>query len=731
MMKLFHQLRRKDGKFAPMPSDVQDPSSPVKLCGDGAYFPRDGSTMELQYSRTFMDEEEGEEAKSTDEEIVSTPINEASTPSLDKLLPEESNQGNAADEVIALAPTLPIKRADVPPPDEPTVELEASKTFQDEVADQGTPDDVEVASSPTGELTIYTDQGRGIQRRRHFAALGARSAAWRAFVRKSRKKIPTSLQGWTKRERVLLTIAVLNFLLVLILFCTNMSMLKHQRTSISNSSEQNHVPRDCAGGGQGQNPTTAVNTIAPTAAPIVLSTNNTTPTNDTIGGTPVITTPTLTGAPVMAPVTGTTSTPSSGNVTFRQQGGGVGDPNSLCGCASCTQAVWNQPAGGGTCGSLIDALVSSDPLKYPTQIHACREIAFEIPCPCGGCDPARCSLPMPEFVLPSGWVPDVGTSATPAPSPATVFTNPSVLQENQLLYCYPDPSVRTTSTLWNGMVIQVKDSGTGGATCGPGNNMFTKNNVRVDEGNQTLTLLYQNGAASEVRVLLPAAQRPFTYGTYRFSIRSVAVKDVTGSVLSNVLPQELVLGMFSWDDTENYAVHENYNHEVDIEVSRWNCTDNADLQFLVQPPGYPQMHRLFTGRPNASSIEDKYQQGGQVHEFTWNPAKINWDSTAGNYNNNNVFVLKTEEALYRKVPDYVQCLPDTGKNLEIRINLWNMASASQPVGLSLTDTVEVVIDNFSFTPSSETYVPVGGYCSKNCQCQVGVSKCVGNICTLG
>jgi hypothetical protein len=298
-------------------------------------------------------------------------------------------------------------------------------------------------------------------------------------------------------------------------------------------------------------------------------------------------------------------------------------------------------------------------------------------------------------------------------------------QEDQVLYCYPDPTIRTTYTLWGGMVVQVKEDA---GACGPGNNLFTTNTVVVDETADTLTLLFKENVASEVRVLLPAAQRPFTYGTYSFSVKSVAVKDAAGVVLSNVLPKELVLGMFTWDDTENYAVHENYNHEVDVEVSRWNCENNSDVQFLVQPPGYPQMHRLFTGESNATDIENKYKQGGQVYDFTWNPGQIDWTSTAGSYETNQ-FVLKTDEAIYRKVPDYVQCLPDTGGNLEIRINLWNMLGASQPVGLSFTDTVEVVFDNFSFVPSGQMHISDGGVCSKHCQCNHGVSECVNSICT--
>lgn len=180
---------------------------------------------------------------------------------------------------------------------------------------------------------------------------------------------------------------------------------------------------------------------------------------------------------------------------------------------------------------------------------------------------------------------------------------------------------------------------------------------------------------------------------------------------------------------QSYAVHENYNHEVDIEISRWNCADNSDLQYLVQPPGYPQMHRLFSGDPDATDAESKYQQGGQVYKFDWNPGRIDWLSTAGEENVNNGFSLKTAEAVFRNVDDYVQCLPDRGGNMEVRINLWNMLGALTPAGLSSTDIVKVVIDNFTFTPSGQTHVAVGGICTKHCQCELGAASCVSNVCT--
>lgn len=69
-------------------------------------------------------------------------------------------------------------------------------------------------------------------------------------------------------------------------------------------------------------------------------------------------------------------------------------PPSHCGCASCTESVWDAPAtdGGGTysCGARISWLQSN---KGLSELDACKKVAgVEFPNgPCGPmCDPLRC-----------------------------------------------------------------------------------------------------------------------------------------------------------------------------------------------------------------------------------------------------------------------------------------------------------------------------------------------------
>lgn len=367
-----------------------------------------------------------------------------------------------------------------------------------------------------------------------------------------------------------------------------------------------------------------------------------------------------------------------------------------CGCKDCTNAVWNTLAGtpAYSCGSRITYLTSSDPVLYPSEVEACREVAFEFPCECGGCDPSRCGIEEKVFEVPAGWL--------PPPTAQVESAVTYVLGNESNQYCFPPVGQRVTYTMWNGKTLQVKEDPNGGL-CGPGNNEFAASGVQVN--GDDLTLMFTDAKAAEVRVLLPESQMPYTYGTYDFYVKSVAVKDLNGNVKSNTLPKEITLGMFTWNSVEDYSVHQNWNHEVDIEIGRWDCEQNADAQFLVQPPGTPQTFRYFTGK-NAT-----YDQGGHHYMFDWNPGKIVWNTSAGG---GQTFTLTTAELLYKGQPNLVQCMPSPA--VEVRINLWNTLGARQPDGYNYTDVVEVVIGNFTFTPSTQLAMADGSICAMDCQC---------------
>lgn len=74
-----------------------------------------------------------------------------------------------------------------------------------------------------------------------------------------------------------------------------------------------------------------------------------------------------------------------------------------------------------------------------------------------------------------------------------------------------------------------------------------------------------------------------------------------------------------------------------------------------------------------------------------------------------------------------QCMP---ANVEMRINLWNVFGVSKPIDMTDDMRVKVVIDNFTYTKSGETSVPLGGSCTKHCQCSSPDAYCAFGECKL-
>jgi len=135
-----------------------------------------------------------------------------------------------------------------------------------------------------------------------------------------------------------------------------------------------------------------------------------------------------------------------------------------------------------------------------------------------------------------------------------------------------------------------------------------------------------------------------------------------------------------------------------------------------QPPEAPHYQRFYTGP------SETMDQGGHVYEFMWNPTNVTWLTDA---NGGQRLEYTTEQALRAGLTDRIQCLP---ADVEVRVNLWNVEGTSQPVDMTESQVVEVVIDSFSFEPSNVDGVEDGEFCSKHCQCS-GTSVCMDGICT--
>lgn len=292
-----------------------------------------------------------------------------------------------------------------------------------------------------------------------------------------------------------------------------------------------------------------------------------------------------------------------------------------------------------------------------------------------------------------------------SPSPTEI---PSMLPSEPPLYCFPDYGKRMRfADVWDDFTLEVKE----GNFCGPKGNRFSRTNIWYDEENRELQLKFRRvqelWSASEVRLLFQNRSN-FGYGTFSFSVKDIKVLDQQGDLKFDYLPRDLVLGLFTWDPTEDTSINENWNHEVDIELSRWDDPIRyEDAQFVVQPGRYSEIYKFQTGTGSS------FQQAQRIYSFTWLPDKIFWQTSyQGNVTDS--FIYRASEAHQRFEEDAIQCLP---KNVEVRINLWNVNGASAPNSLSETDQVIVVIDKFEFSPSPQDYIFPRESCSKDCQCR--------------
>ena len=240
-------------------------------------------------------------------------------------------------------------------------------------------------------------------------------------------------------------------------------------------------------------------------------------------------------------------------------------------------------------------------------------------------------------------------------------------------------------------------------------------NLRRTGDDDLLVLRFTNQTASEVSILLPGGQN-YNYGTFSFSLQSVAIYNGNGTLTSETLPDELVLGLFTF-------VGEDYvHHEVDIEISTWNRTGDADVQFVIQKAVEEgDEFRFYSGIG-----ETKYNQSGHWYNFTWDVDQIEWTTTAGIPGQNN-YSVTTVQAIEQDENDFIQCLPQEG--LDVRINLWSQFGTNVTHGLDETDVCEVIIDNFVFMPMDDPLLLMPGEsCSKHCQCRDEVCLNESQVC---
>jgi len=199
---------------------------------------------------------------------------------------------------------------------------------------------------------------------------------------------------------------------------------------------------------------------------------------------------------------------------------------------------------------------------------------------------------------------------------------------------------------------------------GPGPNYFSSEpkNVWVDNrGRLHLRIVSRGGRwyCSEV-----STANVLGYGTYTFTLASRV----------DQLDKNVVLGLFTWDDTSS----EHANREIDIEFSRWGEDVAQNAQYVVQP---------WDTEGNRLRFDLALSSVFSTHSFKWSAHNVLFSSHQGHPP-----TLGDEiEAWSYAGAD----VPPEGLG-DARINLWLTGGTPPSDGQS----VEIVVESFSFTPGA-------------------------------
>lgn len=221
---------------------------------------------------------------------------------------------------------------------------------------------------------------------------------------------------------------------------------------------------------------------------------------------------------------------------------------------------------------------------------------------------------------------------------------------------------------FSGYIWNVKASET---RAGPGPNYFSdeEEDVWVDEeGRLHLRIVQRNGRWYCTEVFTEA---PLGYGRYIFHLDSRV----------DQLDKNIVLGLFTWDDT---ASEHNYR-EIDIEFIKEGEERDTNTQYVVQP--WQQSENIH--RFNMELNEDN-----STHGFDWRADHIFFQSLHGHQPFPGPEEDEIESWTYTE-----DDIPPEGEG-NARINLWLFNGNSPSDG----QEVEVIVKVFEFAPLSPKVV---------------------------
>ena len=198
---------------------------------------------------------------------------------------------------------------------------------------------------------------------------------------------------------------------------------------------------------------------------------------------------------------------------------------------------------------------------------------------------------------------------------------------------------------------------------GPGPNLFSAEAVNIIENELKLEVIQDNGTAYCSETIL---DKPLGFGRYIFQISSRI----------DLLEDDLVLGLFTWDDE-----YSPYNCEIDIEFSRWGKKNNLNSQFVIQPGDKPE---------NISRFETKLNGDYSTHIIEWLPEVVRFYSFHGHPNPtiDNLNLIKSWNYSGKDIPNPA--------NERIHINLWKISGNRT---LKTENSISyAIIKKFTFEP---------------------------------
>jgi hypothetical protein len=251
-------------------------------------------------------------------------------------------------------------------------------------------------------------------------------------------------------------------------------------------------------------------------------------------------------------------------------------------------------------------------------------------------------------------------SGTPVPPPGLEASALTSIRVNRNPFL--DTPLEFAGRFW-----VIKDSGHDTCKVGPGLNIFTPQNVWVDEDGLHLTITEDNGVWRTAEVWL---NESLGFGEYRALIQP----------LLNDLDAQVVFGAFTWDQEAPPSFR-----ELDFELSRFGrAADPTNAQFVVQP------ENLFR-----FTIPPGDLQAGLTFTQLWLPEAVTFSLYRGYHLGH-----PSEADLVTRWTQTGTAVPQPGAE-NFRFNLW-LFNGRAPQG---AQPQEVIVSHFDFT-SFRRYVDV-------------------------